>query len=145
MEQRVTGVWKTNPKIKVLDVDSTQNIINPKSKLYLQAWSCTWVRNLLCSHMVNTCSNSNPQVFVPIRLDSPSSFISHEQYASWISFLCFMKNQEVTFQLCYFSLKGIRSPVANLADATNFKHSAPDPLCHDSLLPLLYIPALMYL
>ena len=57
----------------------------------------------------------------------------------------FLKYQEVPFQVGYFFLKGFQSPEANLPHANPVKHSAPDPLCHDSLLPFLYIPALMYL
>ena len=57
----------------------------------------------------------------------------------------FLNYQEVPFLVGSFSLKGIKSPKANLQHATLLKHSSPEPSCHDNVSPFLYIPALMYL
>ena len=75
-------------------------------------------------------------------LSSPLGCTGHGQYAHWISFLWFLEIPRMPLQVGYFPLKILQSPEANLPHATPFKHSVPDPLCQDSLLSLVYIPAL---
>ena len=122
MEPRDPGAQKTTPKLWVLGAGCgfrpTHHARSPTRSLDKPPGSCAWGRKGLWRHLVDTCSNSNTQVFLPSLAQLTPGLI-WPWVRCWQDFLptptpaCF-PTQEVPCQVGYFSLKGFQSPEANV-------------------------------
>ena len=121
----------------------------PPLSLHLQPCHCTWVQKVLWRRLVDTCSNSNSQVFL-LSLPQPpprAALAGGNMLLEWPSpaAAAGLIYPEGPIQEGHCSLKGFRSLEAHLHLATPCKPSAPNPSYQDSLLPLGDSPATMSL